>query len=222
MSRTPIIACSPVTLSAESQIEAEIWGKEKNRRSGGEGEAMASGWGITGNKGRCYDFWIDFSECMSRCREPKDCNLLREDYFECLHHTKEVIPSAPSNSTLFLSLFFFFKIVPISLSRSCDDASFAVGSDRTRMIRYGKFGRLTINVLATRNQQTVQSDKKKSQKVFLQLLSPATPLPQSVTRDGWPAKYRRRNRVYKEEQRQIRAAAQKAEEAEGGKESSRR
>ncbi|KAJ4819198.1 NADH-ubiquinone oxidoreductase-like protein [Rhynchospora pubera] len=50
---------------------------------------MASGWGITGNKGRCYDFWVDFSECMSRCREPKDCHLLREDYLECLHHSKE-------------------------------------------------------------------------------------------------------------------------------------
>ncbi|KAK4407010.1 NADH dehydrogenase [ubiquinone] iron-sulfur protein 5-A [Sesamum angolense] len=51
---------------------------------------MASGWGITGNKGRCYDFWMDFSDCMSRCREPKDCALLREDYLECLHHSKEV------------------------------------------------------------------------------------------------------------------------------------
>ncbi|WOL15751.1 hypothetical protein Cni_G24532 [Canna indica] len=53
---------------------------------------MASGWGITGNKGRCYDFWVDFSECMSGCREPKDCAFLREDYLECLHHTKEVLP----------------------------------------------------------------------------------------------------------------------------------
>ncbi|KAG6645045.1 hypothetical protein CIPAW_08G095500 [Carya illinoinensis] len=26
---------------------------------------------------------------MSRCREPKDCALLREDYLECLHHSKE-------------------------------------------------------------------------------------------------------------------------------------
>ncbi|KAI3698395.1 hypothetical protein L2E82_41907 [Cichorium intybus] len=52
-------------------------------------ELMASGWGITGNKGRCYDFWMDFSECMSRCREPKDCSFLREDYLECLHHSKE-------------------------------------------------------------------------------------------------------------------------------------
>ncbi|MBA0553696.1 hypothetical protein Golob_012848 [Gossypium lobatum] len=50
---------------------------------------MASGWGINGTKGRCYDFWVDFSECMSRCREPKDCSLLREDYLECLHHSKE-------------------------------------------------------------------------------------------------------------------------------------
>ena len=51
---------------------------------------MASGWGINGNKGRCYDFWLDFSECMSRCRQPSDCGLLREDYLECLHHSKEV------------------------------------------------------------------------------------------------------------------------------------
>ena len=62
--------------------------------SGGGGEeeeeAMASGWGINGNKGRCYDFWLDFSSCMSRCRQPSDCGLLREDYLECLHHSKEV------------------------------------------------------------------------------------------------------------------------------------
>ncbi|KAI3883733.1 hypothetical protein MKW92_020709 [Papaver armeniacum] len=43
---------------------------------------MASRWGITGNKGRCYDFWTDFSECMSNCREPEDFALLREDYPE--------------------------------------------------------------------------------------------------------------------------------------------
>jgi hypothetical protein len=58
-------------------------------------EAMASGWGINGNKGRCYDFWLDFSSCMSRCRQPSDCVLLREDYLECLHHSKEVYPSPP-------------------------------------------------------------------------------------------------------------------------------
>ncbi|CAO2200386.1 unnamed protein product, partial [Urochloa humidicola] len=76
---------------------------ERKKRSGQEGggginqakeaeelaSAMASGWGINGNKGRCYDFWLDFSECMSRCRQPSDCGLLREDYLECLHHSKE-------------------------------------------------------------------------------------------------------------------------------------
>ncbi|KAF3557511.1 hypothetical protein F2Q69_00010240 [Brassica cretica] len=59
---------------------------------------MASGWGITGNKGRCYDFWMDFSECMSHCREPKDCSLLREDYLECLHHSKECLDQGDSIS----------------------------------------------------------------------------------------------------------------------------
>lgn len=95
---------------------------------------MASGWGITGNKGRCYDFWVDFSECMSRCREPKDCSLLREDYLECLHHSKEVIsfsqlcfqfhflllrsvynqPSIASSMSApicFYSYFYFFKVI---------------------------------------------------------------------------------------------------------------
>ena len=52
---------------------------------------MASGWGITGNDGRC----CDFSDCVSRCREPKCCALLRDDYLECLHHSKEVIPLNP-------------------------------------------------------------------------------------------------------------------------------
>ncbi|KAJ3669281.1 hypothetical protein LUZ60_011231 [Juncus effusus] len=60
--------------------------KRKRKR---KNSAMASGWGINGNKGRCYDFWVDFSECMSRCRQPTDCHLLREDYLECLHHSKE-------------------------------------------------------------------------------------------------------------------------------------
>jgi hypothetical protein len=38
---------------------------------------------------------------MSTCREPKDCVLLREDYFECLHHSKEVP---------------FFNPIPLSFS----------------------------------------------------------------------------------------------------------
>ncbi|KAG6521868.1 hypothetical protein ZIOFF_019001 [Zingiber officinale] len=64
-------------------------GKAEGREQGISESEMASGWGISGNKGRCYDFWNEFSECMSRCREPKECTFLREDYFECLHHAKE-------------------------------------------------------------------------------------------------------------------------------------
>ncbi|EYU39176.1 hypothetical protein MIMGU_mgv1a016527mg [Erythranthe guttata] len=63
--------------------------REREEREVEKEVKMASGWGITGNKGRCYDFWMDFSECMSQCRQPKDCGLLREDYFECLNHSKE-------------------------------------------------------------------------------------------------------------------------------------
>lgn len=53
--------------------------------------AMASGFGVNGNQGRCYPFWMDYAQCM----QAPDCNLtqcakLREDYFECLHHRKEV------------------------------------------------------------------------------------------------------------------------------------
>ncbi|KAL0315234.1 UNVERIFIED_CONTAM: NADH dehydrogenase [ubiquinone] iron-sulfur protein 5-A [Sesamum calycinum] len=102
---------------------------------------MASGWGITGNKGRCYDFWMDFSDCMSRCREPKDCALLREDYLECLHHSKE------------------------------DHASSIAGFSVTSLMFWSSDFRHT-------------SDE--CQYVF-----------------------QRRNRVYKEEQRQLRAAAEK-------------
>eukprot|EP00850_Spirogloea_muscicola_P026890 SM011791S25562 [mRNA] locus=s11791:195:383:- [translate_table: standard] len=51
---------------------------------------MASGFGIKGGAGRCYAVWLEFSECMARCEEPSQCAPLREDYFECLHHRKEV------------------------------------------------------------------------------------------------------------------------------------
>jgi len=50
---------------------------------------MASGFGVKGNKGRCYAFWMDFSKCMSEADHPTSCAALREDYLECLHHRKE-------------------------------------------------------------------------------------------------------------------------------------
>eukprot|EP00192_Tetraselmis_astigmatica_P023475 CAMPEP_0117668854 /NCGR_PEP_ID=MMETSP0804-20121206/11789_1 /TAXON_ID=1074897 /ORGANISM="Tetraselmis astigmatica, Strain CCMP880" /LENGTH=74 /DNA_ID=CAMNT_0005476809 /DNA_START=116 /DNA_END=340 /DNA_ORIENTATION=+ len=50
---------------------------------------MASGFGLHGNTGRCYPFWMDFSACMEETDNPLKCNLLKEDYLECLHHRKE-------------------------------------------------------------------------------------------------------------------------------------
>jgi len=66
-----------------------VWEESRTRFDLRSNIEMASGWGITGKKGRCYDFWLDFSECFSRCKEPRDCAPFREDYFECLHHGKE-------------------------------------------------------------------------------------------------------------------------------------
>ncbi|KAL6505025.1 hypothetical protein OROGR_024842 [Orobanche gracilis] len=107
---------------------------------------MASGWGITGNKGRCYDFCMDFSDCISLCREPKDCALFREDYFECLHHPKE-------------------------LNKKCQD-----------------FGALdTLAGVAE--------------------ASTATQISRIYVVKSYAKNFQRRNRVYKEEQRQLRAAA---------------
>ena len=56
---------------------------------------MASGFGVKGNKGRCYDFWMGFSKCMSDADHPAACAALREDYLECLHHRKEARARAP-------------------------------------------------------------------------------------------------------------------------------
>ena len=91
-----------------------------------------AGHGLTGGVGRCYNFFVDFSECMAKAGDPVECvcsrsrsrsspqpvhpepgmrrcagmlrltqvrlrrcKLPREDYFECLHHGKEVTPTAP-------------------------------------------------------------------------------------------------------------------------------
>ncbi len=69
---------------------------------------MSSGFGTKGGKGRCFDFFTDFSACMVRAKyarslmidrcclllqssaaDPSECQAKREDYFECLHHKKE-------------------------------------------------------------------------------------------------------------------------------------
>ncbi|KAF0852353.1 mitochondrial Complex I CI NADH:ubiquinone oxidoreductase subunit 15-kDa NIPM/NDUFS5 [Andalucia godoyi] len=51
---------------------------------------MSSGFGVKGTQGRCYTAWMTFSECMSKNNSIGPCAALREDYFECLHHKKQL------------------------------------------------------------------------------------------------------------------------------------
>lgn len=53
---------------------------------------MSSGYGIRGGIGRCYPFFADYRECVAEKENTATgnvCKLIREDYFECLHHRKE-------------------------------------------------------------------------------------------------------------------------------------
>ncbi|GAA6041401.1 hypothetical protein JCM8097_005228 [Rhodosporidiobolus ruineniae] len=51
---------------------------------------MASGFSYTGGRSRCFPFWQDFQKCYAGADVPEQCTLQKEDYLECLHHTKEV------------------------------------------------------------------------------------------------------------------------------------
>ncbi|KAK3004026.1 hypothetical protein RJ639_019424 [Escallonia herrerae] len=156
---------------------------------------MASGWGITGNKGRCYDFWMDFSECMSRCREPKDCSLLREDYLECLHHAKEwrIGPNWAELLSQVGLLLLPIILLLVMQFHSSDQGSFA------------------SSIFSTREPDTIHRASASPIGVafFLVLILLLFNRVFIFGGDN-DSGFQRRNRVYKEEQRQIRAAAQKA------------
>ncbi|KAL7419108.1 hypothetical protein Q5752_005944 [Cryptotrichosporon argae] len=51
---------------------------------------MASGFGYGGGRTRCFTFWQEFSKCYAGAESPKDCVAQKDDYLECLHHTKEI------------------------------------------------------------------------------------------------------------------------------------
>ncbi|WWD22859.1 hypothetical protein CI109_107354 [Kwoniella shandongensis] len=51
---------------------------------------MASGFGYTGGRTRCFPFWQEFSKCYANAEKPSDCVAPKEDYMECLHKTKEI------------------------------------------------------------------------------------------------------------------------------------
>ncbi|KAG0171001.1 hypothetical protein DFQ28_001357 [Apophysomyces sp. BC1034] len=50
---------------------------------------MASGFGFDGGRGRCFQFWQEFNKCYASADVPQQCLAQRDDYLECLHHTKE-------------------------------------------------------------------------------------------------------------------------------------
>ncbi|KAI5458376.1 hypothetical protein BGZ63DRAFT_426777 [Mariannaea sp. PMI_226] len=60
---------------------------------------MASGYGLNGGPGRCFPFWQDVMACYVVNTSADDdsgkkkCSLVLEDYYECLHHKKEVSSS---------------------------------------------------------------------------------------------------------------------------------
>ena len=51
---------------------------------------MASGFGVRGPVGRCYPVYVEFADCLTVNGDATKCGDLREDYFECLHHSKEI------------------------------------------------------------------------------------------------------------------------------------
>ncbi|EAL18728.1 hypothetical protein CNBI3140 [Cryptococcus deneoformans B-3501A] len=51
---------------------------------------MASGFGYSGGRTRCFPFWQEFSKCYANAEKPSDCVAPKDDYMECLHNTKEI------------------------------------------------------------------------------------------------------------------------------------
>ncbi|KAI0445400.1 hypothetical protein F4803DRAFT_507573 [Xylaria telfairii] len=57
---------------------------------------MASGYGLHGGPGRCFPFWQEVLACYVVNTSSEDdsgkkkCAPILEDYYECLHHKKEV------------------------------------------------------------------------------------------------------------------------------------
>ncbi|KAJ1021480.1 hypothetical protein NDA13_005520 [Ustilago tritici] len=51
---------------------------------------MASGFSFKGGRPRCFAFWQEFQKCYVQAETPSDCIVAKEDYLECLHHTKEI------------------------------------------------------------------------------------------------------------------------------------
>ena len=55
-------------------------------------EIMVTGYGTKGGRGRCFTLWRDLLACAEShgTYGRHVCGKEREDYIECLHHTKLV------------------------------------------------------------------------------------------------------------------------------------
>jgi NADH dehydrogenase (ubiquinone) Fe-S protein 5 len=52
---------------------------------------MASGFGYTGGRSRCFTYWQEFQKCYIQSDKPTaECRPLADDYLECLHKPKEI------------------------------------------------------------------------------------------------------------------------------------
>ncbi|TFK32330.1 hypothetical protein BDQ12DRAFT_728754 [Crucibulum laeve] len=51
---------------------------------------MASGFGYTGGRSRCFTYWQEFSKCYAQTDAPSECRPQVNDYLECLHHPQEI------------------------------------------------------------------------------------------------------------------------------------
>lgn len=52
--------------------------------------SQQSGFSFKGGRPRCFAFWQEFQKCYASADTPSDCIGAKEDYLECLHHTKEI------------------------------------------------------------------------------------------------------------------------------------
>ncbi|KAF8182068.1 hypothetical protein BJ912DRAFT_602358 [Pholiota molesta] len=50
---------------------------------------MASGFSWGGGRSRCFSYWQEFQKCYAQTDHPSECAPQRQDYLECLHHSKQ-------------------------------------------------------------------------------------------------------------------------------------
>ena len=90
---TLYLCANPGTV--QSVCESELFGRFSFpflRAVSSAVSVMVSGHGARGGRGRCFTLWKDFMSCVAQQGSYgfNVCQSEREDYLECLHHTKLV------------------------------------------------------------------------------------------------------------------------------------